>query len=234
MELLPINNNTGQSFGYIVYSQRNLHIPAGAILKIAGYVRDTALVLVNGKLVSPVPRTAFALNGFGFWRLHNSTLKLTDVDLHDATLDIVVENFGRNNFGHLEDFFQYKGLTEGVYLDGEELLNWSITPLEFKSKFNSELKGWQPVRQLTSTPALYRFQLEIDHEPRDTYLDMRQWTKGIIVVNNFVLSRYFSIGPQLAAYLPAPLLKKGINEIFVFEHYDASGTLKFSNEPIFT
>ena len=36
-------------------------------------------------------------------------------------------------------------------------------------------------------------------------------------MNGFNLGRYWEIGPQETLYLPGPLLKKGDNEIVVFE-----------------
>ena len=41
--------------------------------------------------------------------------------------------------------------------------------------------------------------------------------KGIIIVNNRVLSRYWEVGPQRSAYIPAPFLREGKNEIVVME-----------------
>jgi beta-galactosidase len=36
-------------------------------------------------------------------------------------------------------------------------------------------------------------------------------------INGFNLGRFWDIGPQKKLYLPGPLLKKGRNEIIVFE-----------------
>ncbi len=51
----------------------------------------------------------------------------------------------------------------------------------------------------------------------DTFLDMRGWGKGIVFVNGHNLGRYWYIGPQQTLYLPGVWLKKGRNEIVVFE-----------------
>jgi beta-galactosidase len=51
----------------------------------------------------------------------------------------------------------------------------------------------------------------------DTYLDMRNWGKGVVWVNGHNLGRYWSIGPQQTIYLPAEWLKKGDNEVVVLE-----------------
>jgi len=51
----------------------------------------------------------------------------------------------------------------------------------------------------------------------DTFLDMSKWGKGIVFVNGHNLGRYWNVGPQQTLYLPGCWLKKGKNEIKVFE-----------------
>lgn len=234
MEMLPINGDSGQSFGYVVYRKTMPNPQSEQIIKINGYVRDTVMVLVNGKLISPVIRKAEDLNGFGFWRMLESTLTIPKIDdSSHLVIDFVVENFARNNYGSLDQFRQFKGLTNDVVIGLESLTKVQIIPFEFKTSWNKNLTGWRDAGSRKATPQLYRFILNIDGDVRDTYLDMREWTKGITIVNGFVLGRHFFLGPQQSLYLPAPLLNKGENEIIVFEHYDAPETLKFSDKPIF-
>jgi beta-galactosidase len=54
-------------------------------------------------------------------------------------------------------------------------------------------------------------------ETGDTYLDMRNWGKGCVWINGHNLGRYWQLGPQQTIYVPAEWLKKGNNEIIVFE-----------------
>ena len=51
----------------------------------------------------------------------------------------------------------------------------------------------------------------------DVFLDMKKWQKGIVFVNGHNLGRYWNTGPQQTLYLPGAYLKKGKNEITVFE-----------------
>lgn len=51
----------------------------------------------------------------------------------------------------------------------------------------------------------------------NTYLDMRQWGKGVVWVNGHNLGRYWHVGPQQTVYLPAEWLKKGQNDVVVLE-----------------
>ena len=49
-----------------------------------------------------------------------------------------------------------------------------------------------------------------------------QLGKGTVWVNGHDIGRYWYIGPQQTLYLPAPFLKKGKNEIVVFEQLKAT------------
>jgi beta-galactosidase len=51
----------------------------------------------------------------------------------------------------------------------------------------------------------------------DTFLDMREWTKGIVFINGINLGRYWQVGPQQTLFLPGAWLKRGRNEIVIFE-----------------
>ncbi|XP_044259099.1 beta-galactosidase-1-like protein 3 [Tribolium madens] len=109
MELLPINNNSGQSYGYTIY-RTTTNIPPNSTLKIEGYVHDSVLVLVDNELISPPLINKSDLEKFGYWCLKDGTIKLPGTK--NATLDLIVENWGRNNFGKLHQFRQFKGLNQ--------------------------------------------------------------------------------------------------------------------------
>ncbi|RZC39773.1 beta-galactosidase-1-like protein 2 [Asbolus verrucosus] len=234
MELLPLNNLSGQSYGYIIYRKENLTIPANSVLTIAGRVCDTAVVLIDGYLLNKPLTKAKDLNGFGYWRVENSSINLSSQNLTGATLDIMVENWGRNNFGHLDQFNQFKGLWQGgVYINDVELQDWQIIPLEFKKSWTNSLTGWHPpIPRWTPGPAAYKAVFTVD-DVQDTYINMQNWVKGVVIVNGFVLGRYAVIGPQQTLYLPAPFIKKGDNTIVVFEHFSPAGQVEFSAKPIF-
>lgn len=229
MEKLNINGNAGQSYGYIVYRKKNLQIPANGTLLIEGRVCDNVMVLVNGKLVSPIISKSSDLNNFGTSRVVNSTLVLTKTELHNATLDLVVENWGRINVGVYKAL---KGLWQGgVKMNANYLQNWEIYPLEFKKSWNNKLSKWQNLA--TVGPAVYKTTLRISGSPKDTFLNMEKWTKGIVIVNGFVLGRYARIGPVQTLYLPAPLLKTGSNDILIFEHFKPNSQIEFAKNHIY-
>ena len=71
-------------------------------------------------------------------------------------------------------------------------------------------------------------------EAADTFIRLDNFTKGFVVVNGFNLGRYWEVGPQRTLYLPASLLKKGKNDITVFESDGLKGepVVEFCDKPV--
>ena len=67
------------------------------------------------------------------------------------------------------------------------------------------------------TPLFMRATLKVEGKPEDTFVKLPGFKKGVIFVNGRILSRYWEVGPQHSAYLPAPFMKQGDNEIIVLE-----------------
>ena len=65
-------------------------------------------------------------------------------------------------------------------------------------------------------PTLYQGTFDLK-KTGDTFLDMRDFGKGIVFVNGINIGRYWSVGPQQTLYLPGCWLKKGKNNIVIFE-----------------
>ena len=79
---------------------------------------------------------------------------------------------------------------------------------------------WVSADVSSNAPALYRGTLNVpDDVPADTFLDMSDWTKGIVWVNGHNLGRFWSIGPQQTLYLPGCWLRKGGNEVVVLDFF---------------
>ncbi|KAK9874561.1 hypothetical protein WA026_005396 [Henosepilachna vigintioctopunctata] len=231
MELIAINSNSGQSFGYIVYRKTGLNIPPNSTLKLKGKIRDQAIVLLNGQLKSQKLKSVDDLNGFGYWRSEDSFLYLNNQNMVDATLDIIVNNWGRINFGKLKDFRQHKGLYQcDLFLNDEILNDWTIKPLEFKAEWTRNLSEWRDVETVAG-PAIYKAVFNTN-VLKNCFIDMRDWGQGCVILNDFVLGRYCSLGPQYTMFMPAAFLKKGRNTILVFEHFEAANCIKFTSSPI--
>lgn len=127
------------------------------------------------------------------------------------TIDILVENMGRVNFGpRMEN--QRKGIDQCVQINGHMHNHWEhySLPLDNVDKLDFTKE------YIESTPAFYRFIFEVE-ELGDTFLDLDGWGKGCVFVNGFNIGRFWEIGPQKRLYIPAPLLKLGENEIILFE-----------------
>lgn len=231
MEKLPINGNSGQSYGYIVYRKIGLNLTAHSLLEIEGRVCDAFMVLVNNVLISPWVENARDLNNSATSFTKNPTFVLTNIDLKDASLEIVVENWGRVNVGVYK---QLKGIWQGgVKLNNAYLRDWTIYPLEFKKSWTNSLITWQNYDANAIGPVLYRATLDISGSPKDTFVNMESWGRGIVIVNGFVLGRYAKMGPVQTLFLPAPLLKSGVNNIYVFEHYKSYKQVNFAKNHIY-
>lgn len=143
-----------------------------------------------------------------------------------APMDILLENMGRVNFGPRMEK-QRKGIAQCVQLNGHIHNNWVQYPLPLtdisKVDFAGEYKA--------DVPAFYRFHFEAE-ELCDTFLELDGWGKGCVFLNGFNLGRFWEIGPQKRLYIPAPLLKQGVNEIIVFEtEGKVTETIELKDEP---
>ena len=59
--------------------------------------------------------------------------------------------------------------------------------------------------------------------------------KGFVWVNGHNLGRTWGIGPQQSLFLPAPWLRKGVNQVVVFDFTDLDGPkLRGVDNPIWS
>lgn len=150
----------------------------------------------------------------------------------------MVENHGRVNYieyGSNRLNEERKGICGSVKLDEKEIKQWRIFPLDFKSKFLDGLRRCSNIKspvKFVRGPLVAKTTLHIDSSPCDTFLDMKGWNKGIVIVNNFNLGRYWKVGPTRTLYIPAPLLKQGQNEILIFEQHRSCSTVSFLHAPL--
>ena len=137
-----------------------------------------------------------------------------EIPAEGAVLTILVDNMGRVNYG--PDLTDRKGLIGKVRLGGQFLYHWQswLLPLT-----NPGACGYNTDQKLKfrKRPLWLRAVLELTEEPRDTFVSLPGFKKGVIVINGRVLSRHWEIGPQRTAYLPASWLHTGVNEICVLE-----------------
>ncbi|MEI8060456.1 MAG: beta-galactosidase, partial [Ferruginibacter sp.] len=135
---------------------------------------------------------------------------LPKTDAANPVLDILVEGMGHINFAQF--MIDRKGITDRVTLNGMTLMNWQTFLLPMTeinnytaTKTIADKNGWFFKGNFTLT------------ETGDTYFDLSKYSKGIVHVNGHNLGRYWNVGPQQHLYCPATWLKKGNNEIIIFD-----------------
>jgi beta-galactosidase len=197
-----------QAYGFVLY-RTTLDGGEKGKLVLKG-LRDYALVFINGKRASILDR-----------RHGDSSI---DVEMPDGkvTLDILVENLGRINFGPYL-LKNKKGITQEVVFNNQELKNWKMFSLPFNDiNAIGRSAGPDGTRRNSATgkypeaPIIRRGTFNLS-EVGDAYLDMSKWGKGVVWVNGYNLGRYWNVGPQQTVYVPGEWLKPGNNEIVVLE-----------------
>jgi beta-galactosidase len=204
----------GQSHGLMVYRTEIGGLPP-ATLAVRD-VHDYAHVSVNGSHVATLDR-----------RLKQESVKLEQIPEGRATLEIIVDTLGRVNFG--PELVDRKGITRYVALGEMTLMNWDVFPvplhrayiesLRFGPLANGDSANLEPQRG----PAFYKATINLS-TAGDTFLDMRQWGKGMVWVNGHNLGRYWSIGPQQTLFCPGCWLHAGQNDVVVFDMESAEST----------
>ena len=191
-----------QSYGYILYRTQLAAGPGGE-LAVDG-LHDYAQIYVDQKLIGTLDR-----------RLDQAHLALPAIT-SPATLDIIVENSGRVNFTSVIRT-ERKGITGSVNIAGKQPQHWQIYTLP--------MTGLAALHFGSGTcegPCFYRFSMKTPAadtklELADTFLNTHGLTKGIAFLNGSPLGRFWAVGPQFSLYTPGPWLKKGSNEITVFD-----------------
>ncbi len=214
----------GQGYGYVLYT-RHFNQPINGTLEVPG-LRDYAVVYVNGEKVGVLNRC-----------FNNYSL---DVDIpFNSTLEILVENMGRINYGS-EIIHNNKGIISPVKINDMEMDgDWTMYKLpmneapDFSKLPASDVYSNQPraTTSLKGRPVVYEGTFNLD-KVGDTFIDMSAWGKGIIFINGHNIGRYWNVGPQQTLYIPGVWLKKGVNSIAIFEQLNDQSqtevhTLKF-------
>jgi beta-galactosidase len=185
-----------QAYGFVLYRSS---ISKDGLLKVKE-LRDYATIFLNGKQVGVLDR-----------RINKDSLQLTNVP-KNAVLDVLVENNGRINYGpYLTD--NRHGVTKEISLNGVVVEQWKMYSLPFLNLSGQKFSS-KPVK--ATQPGLYKGQFKLE-ELADTYLDMKDFGKGFVFLNGHNLGKYWNIGPQETIYVPAVWLKKGVNEIVIFD-----------------
>ncbi|MEQ2177213.1 hypothetical protein GOODEAATRI_001462 [Goodea atripinnis] len=120
-------------------------------------------------------------------------------------------------------------LVGDVELNSHILQGFIIHSLDMKPGFSSS--HWVSMQRRPSFPAFFQAKLYVNSSPKDTFIKLPGWTKGVVFINGRNLGRYWSIGPQQTLYVPGPWLHRGDNQVIVFEEQEADGKVQFTSSP---
>lgn len=223
------DRRAGQAYGYVVY-ECDLRIQKEMALDLRGNIRDRALVFINKIYQDTVSASTASYS----LQTHSGA---------ELAMTFLVENQGRINwvpYGQAADFNdQRKGLIGNITLNGKIVTKWRIWPLDFEDHFLSKLTQYSMDGSLkwkvldpsvsATSPSLLRTEMIIDEqEPKDTFMELEGFGKGLVIVNQHNLGRYWnSAGPQQRLFIPGVWLNHGVNEILVFEEYTIGGIVSF-------
>lgn len=193
-----------QGYGYVLYSRR-FNQPISGTLEIPG-LRDYAVVYMDGEKVGVLNR--------------NTQTYSMEIEIpFNSTLQILVENMGRINYGS-EIVHNKKGIISPVKIAGMEITgSWKMVQLpmsEAPVPANLRDNTSAEAGKLKDAPVVYEGTFNLD-KTGDTFIDMESWGKGIIFINGINIGRYWQVGPQQTLYIPGVWLKKGENKIVIFE-----------------
>lgn len=202
-----------QGYGYVLYS-RHFNQPISGTLEITG-LRDYAIVYVNGEKIGELNR---------YYKNYSMEIDIP----FNSSLEILVENMGRINYG-AEIVHNNKGIISPVQINGMDIegdwemykLPMSEAPTMTKVGKSEALDNLLDVNgklsaKLAGRPVIYEGTFNLA-ETGDTFIDMSTWGKGIIFINGKNIGRYWNVGPQQTLYIPGVWLRKGENNIVIFE-----------------
>ena len=192
----------GHGCGFVLYRTELPAIYRGRPLVLRG-MHDWCHVRLNGATVATWYRNA------------EQPPMALDFDTPTATLEILVHNLARSNFGHR--MTEPKGLTGGAFVgatrhDERALFGWTCHPLPLL-----ELPTLPFATQPVAGPGFHRGVLTVTGDPADTFLALPGLHLGCVFVNGFNVGRYWNVGPQMTLFVPAPMLRPGENQIVVFD-----------------
>lgn len=189
-------------------------------------------------------------------RTRKDQLRLTEEALNakdkDWTLDVMVDMFGRRNFG--EHKRQLQRSTRG--LNGTSLfLNGMSVPVETGSQgawsfCELRLDDGKLLQKLVQSPikkdkgggpTFFSGSLNVDSDEKlaDSYLSFGEgYETGVVFINGVNIGRYDQRSPQQDLYVPKTLLQQGENSVIVLEtdvkgvNFDNIGRLSFVNKRV--
>jgi beta-galactosidase len=188
-----------QDYGFMLYTTELIGHKKGKLTVTD--LHDYATVFLNGEYIGTLNR----MEGI-------NSIDIPESKVVHPVLEILVEGMGRINFA--QNLIDRKGITDRVTLNGMTLMNWKVYNLPMDEKFIYNLRSSS--RNPGKRGIFFKGNFFLAGTG-DTFLDMSNFKKGIAWVNGHNLGRYWSIGPQKRLYCPASFLRKGTNEMIIFD-----------------
>jgi beta-galactosidase len=169
-------------------------------------LRDLAVVYVDGRRAGT---------------LSEEEDRLEEPVAGHARVELWVESLGRVNYGPRTG--EPKGITGGLlherqYLHGVRARGLRLDALDTLDDVTPVASGALPG---DGGPGLYRGTVTVIGAG-DACLELPGWTRGFVWINGFNLGRYWSAGPQRSLYVPGPVLREGVNDVWVLEFEEAA------------
>mmetsp|Transcript_8188 Transcript_8188/g.14871 ORF Transcript_8188/g.14871 Transcript_8188/m.14871 type:complete len:629 (+) Transcript_8188:18-1904(+) len=211
----------GQRFGFLLYSIESIGECGECIVEVSD-LRDRAFLFSNGNLIADI------------FRADETELNFTAIAEPGATLDILVESFGRLNYGGGMGT-DWKGIGK---LEVDSIQVSSGVDHRFVEMTAEDLVAIETIAQDNSSGGGQRFlsgTFEIQEgNIANTFIDMSDFGQGFVFLNGFNLGKYWSAkGPVLTLYVPDEVLKTGTNEVTVLEleNYLSNPKISFVQTP---
>ncbi|MFJ8930330.1 beta-galactosidase [Streptomyces sp. NPDC102364] len=162
-------------------------------------LRDLAVVYVDGERAGV---------------LTEEEPQLTEPVAGHARVELWVESLGRVNYGPRTG--EFKGITGGLLHERQFLHGVRARGLRLDAFTASGVAGLPSAAAEGEGRGLYRGSFQVSGAG-DAGLELPGWGRGFVWVNGFCLGRYWSAGPQDSLYVPGPVLREGVNEVWVLE-----------------
>lgn len=199
----------GQQAGFVLYRHADIGRTGGPLS--TGDVHDYATVFVDAEYAGGITRAKMPRYLAEGLRVVPNSEHVT-LPTGGKVLDVLVEGMGRVNYG--DNLIDRKGIDGDVAVGAKPLRGWTTYALPMDAEYITTLQ--QRCTNPTRPGLFFKAALVLD-QVGDTFLDMRDWIKGVVWVNGRNLGRYWNVGPQFRLFCPAPWLRTGYNEVVIFD-----------------
>ncbi len=202
----PSMEQAGQASGCIVYTAKVAGSTKGGKI-LFPKIGDAAEIYIDGKYIASLYRAE-----------GNQTVEVPPCE-GTFELKVLVSNLGRINFGY--HLFDRKGIVGNVAFVEPECCGMKVILSHWRAETIAFDRLPKHYGALAAQPGFYKYTFSVGRAC-DTFVRADGFTRGCIFLNGFNLGRHMKEGPQKTLYIPAPLLKEGINELIVFDEAPAS------------